>query len=324
MLKIILTCGIPASGKSTWSKEEVRKDPEGTVRINRDDLRSMLFSYHFSESNEKLVTSTKDFLIINSLKKGRNLIIDETNLNRRNFNDMVEKIKNLNIDCMVMEKSFYVELDEAIARDADRIGTNKVGEDVVRKFWKKSGGTQHKYYKPRIEMIYKKNEFTITDNRPVIDPKLPWTIICDLDGTLSLFNSINKDGSHTIQHAGVHVRSPYDASKCDEDAINEPVATVIENMYKNGYKIIFCSGREDCYRTQTETFIKKHLDIEYELFMRQTADQRKDSIIKEEIYVNKIAPKYNVFLVLDDRTQVCKLWRDKLGLNCWQVAWGDF
>lgn len=323
MLKVIMTVGIPACGKSTWSKEEVRKDPEGTIRINRDDLRNMLSNYHFSDSNEKLVTASKDFLLTHSLKRGRNVIIDETNLNRRNFEDVCETIRGLNIDCMVMEKSFYVELDEAIARDAARTGSAKVGEDVVRKFWKKAGGNQHKHYKPRVEMISRKNEITVSDNKPEVKANLPWAVICDLDGTLSLFNSIGRDGAAIIQHEGVHVRSPYDASKSDEDALNEPVAEVIDSFHKKGYKIIFCSGREDCYRPQTERFIKKHLDIEYQLFMRQTGDQRKDSIIKGEIYDKKIAPKHNVFVVLDDRNQVVEFWR-KRGLTCFQVAPGDF
>jgi hypothetical protein len=94
-------------------------------------------------------------------------------------------------------------------------------------------------------------------------------------------------------------------------------------MHKAGYKIIFCSGREDLYREQTERFIKKHLSVEYELFMRKGSDLRKDSIIKSEIYDGQIAPNYNVFLVLDDRNQVVDFWRSK-GLTCFQVAPGNF
>jgi predicted kinase len=323
MLKVTLTVGIPACGKSTWSKEEVRKDPEGTMRINRDDLRNMLTNYHFSDANEKVVSDIKEFALIQGLKRGRNIIIDETNLNRKNFDDVCEIVRSLNIDCIVMEKPFYVELEEAIARDNGRTGSAHVSEEVVKKFWKKAGGKQHKFYKPRVEMINRKTEASIVEGKPKIDSKLPWAVICDLDGTLSLFNSINRDGSTTIQYDGVHARSPYDASNADEDAINEQVAAVIEAMYKGGYKIIFCSGREDVYRPQTETFIKKHLGVEYELFMRKTGDSRKDSLVKEDIYNIHIAPEHNVFLVLDDRNQVVEFWRKK-GLTCFQVAPGDF
>ena len=51
MKKIILTRGIPASGKSTWAKQEVLKDPEHSIRINRDDLRNMSGNIGFLQEN---------------------------------------------------------------------------------------------------------------------------------------------------------------------------------------------------------------------------------------------------------------------------------
>jgi hypothetical protein len=57
--------------------------------------------------------------------------------------------------------------------------------------------------------------------------------------------------------------------------------------------------------------------------MRQTDDNRKDSIIKEEIYDAHIRGKYNVLFVLDDRDQVVQMWRS-LGLTVLQCNEGDF
>lgn len=318
-----MTVGIPACGKSTWAKEEVAKAPEGITRINRDDLRNMMSNYHFSDSNEKLVTAAKHFMIQQALRYGRDVIIDETNLNRRNFDDICKLVRDMNLDCMVLEKPFYVELDEAIERDSKRVGTAKVGEEVVRKFWKKAGGNQHKHYKGRVEIIQGRTGASVAAGKPEVNPALPYAIVCDLDGTLSLFNSKRSDGSVDVRHADAHVRTPYDASKADEDTLNEPVAEVIEQMHKAGYKIVFCSGREDIYWEPTVRFIEKHLNVPYELYMRHTKDLRKDSIVKGEIYDTSIAPYYNVFFVLDDRTQVVNYWRSK-GLSCWQVAPGDF
>lgn len=323
MLKITLTVGIPASGKSTWAKEEVKKNPEKVTRINRDDLRNMMSNYHFSDSNEKLVTSAKTYMIREALRYGRDIVIDETNLNRRNFDDICKLVREMNLDCMVMEKPFYIELDEAIARDAARVGSGCVGEDVVRKFWKKAGGAQHKHYKARVEIIQRQTEQSVAATKPEVNNTLPFAIICDLDGTLSLFNSKRSDGSVDVRHHDAHTRSPYDASKSDEDTLNEQVAAVVESLHKQGYSIVFCSGREDCYREQTERFLKKHLGFHYQLHMRKSGDMRKDSVVKEEIYHTHIAPYYNVFLVLDDRNQVVDFWRSK-GLTCFQVAPGNF
>jgi hypothetical protein len=59
------------------------------------------------------------------------------------------------------------------------------------------------------------------------------------------------------------------------------------------------------------------------VFMRATGDQRKDSIIKQELFDRHILGKYNIKFVLDDRNQVVNMWRS-LGLTVFQVAEGDF
>lgn len=135
------------------------------------------------------------------------------------------------------------------------------------------------------------------------NPNLETVIICDLDGTIALLNG----------------RSPYDASTCDNDILNVPVADVLKH-----YKVIFVSGRYEQFREPTLKFFKKHNISNYlALYMRKNLDNRKDSIVKEEIYNEYIKDKYNVLFVLDDRNQVVELWR-KLGLTCFQVAEGNF
>jgi hypothetical protein len=57
--------------------------------------------------------------------------------------------------------------------------------------------------------------------------------------------------------------------------------------------------------------------------MRNNEDYRNDFMVKEEIYLEKIAPYYLVKLIFDDRDSVVKMWRSH-GLTCFQVADGDF
>ncbi len=324
MIKVEMCVGIPGSGKSTYAKGVVAKDPSNWVRVNNDDLRAMMNGSVYSQDYEKMVSDLRNHIIRDALKRGKSVIIDNLNINKRHFDDVCKIAKSINADIQVFEKAFYIELEEAIERDSKREGKSRVGEEVIQKWWKESGKKQFKFYKPRMEIFYERKGYTAAVEAPVWVENLPTAVLCDLDGTLAL----------------IHGRSPYDASDCDiKDLPNKPVIETVLAHYRAGREIIFCSGREDKYRPETVRFIEKHLTelvrldtegyrydirpIKYQLHMRKTDDFRKDAIIKEEIYQSHIEGKYNVLCVLDDRNQVVEFWRSK-GLSCFQVAEGNF
>jgi hypothetical protein len=138
------------------------------------------------------------------------------------------------------------------------------------------------------------------------DPNLPDAILVDMDGTLSLLNG----------------RSPYDASTCDQDPPNQPVLDTVL-MYQKSIKVIIMSGRTDDCRVPTEKWLANYGVTPEAIYMRATGDQRKDSIIKQELFDRHIKGKYNIKFVLDDRKQVVVMWRS-IGLTVFQVAEGDF
>ena len=323
MLKIFICVGIPSSGKSFWAKQEIAKDPDNWVRINNDDIRAMMNNSVYSPAYEKFITDTRNYLIRESLKRDKNVIVDNVNLNKRHFEEVCRIAKSMNKDIQVIEKQFYIELEDAIERDSNRVGTAQVGEKVIRDFWKKSGGKQFKFYKPKVETFVRKTDFT-SEIKPLdYDTSLPFAIICDLDGTLSLFNKIDKDGSVIIQYKDAQCRNPYDASKAEYDMVNKPLADILLSFFHEGYHIVFCSGRQESHREYTEKFINKNLgsrcEFNYDLFMRQTGDNRKDDVVKEEIYWKDIATKYNIYAVFDDRLSVCEMWH-KLGLSLFRFG----
>ena len=49
----------------------------------------------------------------------------------------------------------------------------------------------------------------------------------------------------------------------------------------------------------------------HELHMRTTGDQRKDCVIKDELFKEHIEGKYFVYAILDDRNQMTRYWVDK-------------
>ena len=80
------------------------------------------------------------------------------------------------------------------------------------------------------------------------------------------------------------------------------------------------SGREDFCKEMSIAWLKKHIqlrDDEVKLLMRKTGDHRKDCIIKKELFDREIKDKYYVEFAIDDRNQVCELWRS-MGLTCLQ------
>ena len=193
----------------------------------------------WSSEYEKIIGDARNYLIRDALKRGRNIVIDNLNIDRRHFSDVCAIVKSVNVAAKVYEKAFYVEIDEAIERDSRREGKAKIGEEVIRKWWKESGKTQFKFYKPRVEI------YTATSgmNKGVVpmaqNEKLPRAVIFDNDGTISLI------------HSG---RSPYDAASCDLDAPHPHVIECMKLYHNAGYKILFVSGREDKDRAPTERF----------------------------------------------------------------------
>lgn len=140
-------------------------------------------------------------------------------------------------------------------------------------------------------------------------------VIFDIDGTLAHMNGrIARHGKRA---------APFIDTDAHDDDVDEEVLEALQ-LYQTKYKIIICSGRKDDSRKVAEEWLKDN-GINYEhFFMRKSGDNRKDSFVKEDIYNENIKPLYDVRVVFDDRNQVVDMWRNVLGLKCFQVAEGNF
>lgn len=132
MSKLIITRGLPASGKSTWAKQWVLEDPEHRVRINQDDIRLMLGKY-WVPSREKLVQHIQEEALSEALLKGYDIIIDNTNLNKKvldQFNRLIRTFEDYEIE---YKDFFDTPLSVCIERDKNR--DLQVTEKVIRSFY---------------------------------------------------------------------------------------------------------------------------------------------------------------------------------------------
>ena len=269
MPKIIITVGLPASGKDTWAAEYIKKDPH-TKRVNKDLLRAMLDISMWSVSNEKFVLKTRDLIIQETLKNGQNIIVSDTNLDPKHIIRFKEIAKESNAKIEIVDHFLGVSPEECIKRDLGRLAS--VGAEVIL-------GMYEKYIKPKTEKI-------------IQDENLPKAVIFDIDGTL----------------AKMHGRSPYEWNKVGEDSLNQPVYELYQFYKANNYKIVIFTARDGICEDLTKEWLKSN-QIEWDYFeIRPAGNIEKDALIKRQM-LDKIISKCYVSAIFDDRDQVVKMWR---------------
>lgn len=279
--KLEVLKGLPASGKSYYAKQ---LEEQGWVRTNKDTIR-LSFENYKQKRDEKKVVKERNRQIIEALEQGKNVVVDDTNLNPVHIKDLSAIAREYNAEFTVNDSFLKVPLAECIERDKHREAS--VGENVIRKM-------HHDY----VAVKFDGKEY---------DPSLPFCVISDIDGTLAHMNG---------------KRGPFEWHKVGNDDIDLGVAHVLDGVDIIGYATIFIfSGRDEVCRPETEEWLERNNIIYENLYMRRSdhkhanGDNVSDVIVKREMFEKYIKGKYNVLFILDDRPQVCRMWRDEYGLR---------
>jgi tRNA uridine 5-carbamoylmethylation protein Kti12 len=143
---LIVTRGLPASGKTPAAVAWVRSDEQWRTRINRNDLREMSHGRRLgTPAQEAIVSGLEENAVRSALANGTSVVVDDTNL----VNSMINRWERIAGE---MDADFEVwdfrdaDVEGCIARDAQRAEADQVGEDKIREMHEKhiiNGGARH-------------------------------------------------------------------------------------------------------------------------------------------------------------------------------------
>lgn len=162
-------------------------------------------------------------------------------------------------------------------------------------------------------------QFTIWGETYVFYSRKQKVIIVDYDGTLS----DGKHRLHLLPTKDLHLTESWSefnsAAKYDKPIID--TIAVINAMYEAGYAVIILTGRSDEVRSESIYWLQKY-GVSFDwLIMRRAEDNRKDTVIKEEVL--RAIGLENIVACWDDSPNVIAHLRG-LGLTVYQVIdYGD-
>jgi predicted kinase len=310
MSRLVIMRGLPGCGKSTMAREWVSVSPGTRAEVNRDAIRLMLGGYTVgSPEQEKMVTKVSHNSIRDLLKSGVEVVCSDTNLQLKHVRELMKIAADAGAE-VGFEDMTNVPIDTVLSRNKNRSDKEPVPEHVIWRMYNQNvKGMGYPLPLPVEDSAGKAPDFYYGAGRSdalVVD-------VCDIDGTVA-------------SCAGI--RSPYDYSRVSYDKPRRKVIDLLMSRDRDGYGLIFMSGRPDInnIRHDTEAWLKQHIDLPYEALLMRPADRQQvnDSIVKRDLFDDNIRGRYDIGIVLDDRDRVVSMWRRQLGLDCLQVQYGDF
>lgn len=135
MNKLIMLCGIPASGKTYFSK--MLCEENSYVTVSRDAIRFSLVNEnkeYFSKEDEVFDKFVE--LINKHGAHGKTVVADATHITPQSRAKLLTRI---NWDCFdsLQVEVFVVSYQEALERNSKRVGREKVPEHIINNMYEK-------------------------------------------------------------------------------------------------------------------------------------------------------------------------------------------
>lgn len=273
MKKIIILVGPPGSGKST---------------------HALSISTHACVNQDTMGKEDHLRIFQDHLANNLSIVIDRMNFSKEQRERYLKPAREAGYSTKIVV--FHVPSETCMFRCLARKGhpTIKNSKDASK----------------AIDFFFRKYE-RVENNEADEVIRLGWdgvkddAIICDLDGTLC-----NID--HRMSFLAGKVADSEETQKKDWKAFFDnipndkvsPWCSEIIYRFRDSHPIIYCSGRPDEHRKNTEEWLYKNCLEGTNLFMRRRGDYRKDDIVKEIILEFELKTQVNILFWLDDRRQV--------------------
>lgn len=140
--EIHIMVGIPASGKSTWVKEQCEKRKKihnGFLVISRDQVRYNMLAAndeYFSKEKEVFAEFT-DLIKIAALSRSyQNIYVDATHINAKSRAKLIRAIAGIGYEGYdLVFECFQTPLVTCLKRNAQREGRERVPDSVIEKMF---------------------------------------------------------------------------------------------------------------------------------------------------------------------------------------------
>ena len=134
--QLIILCGIPGSGKSTWIENHFMSFPGYTKVVSRDQIRFSIikddedYFSHEAEVYNKFIEEIKD-----GLKYCDTTIVDATHITigsrTKLFRALGNSIKDIKVIAIVIKPT----LNECLGHNENRTGRSFVPRSQIRRMW---------------------------------------------------------------------------------------------------------------------------------------------------------------------------------------------
>lgn len=298
-MTVILTSGLPGSGKSTWAREHAKQFNGDMLLTSRDDIRAMLgFGPVGTKEQEEIVSKMQDDIIVRAVKSGKGIIVHDTNLNKKS----PTRIKKLFDGDVTFAVADFTNVPVATCIAQDKARLDAVGEAVIRNMARQ---LQNPW---RLTAEFMNDVELSSRYTPKSD--LQDAIVVDIDGTLA-------------EHV---MRSPYDYGLVLTDASYKEIIDLVNMYAREGHEIIVMSGRPDINNVRSDTvrWLRRE-GVQFDQLFMRPADMLtvNDADVKQHLFDKYVRNSYHVHLWLDDRNRVVRRMR-KLGIRVLQVRDGEF